>query len=220
MDTALVKPTIYVLSNSIVKKQAVLEVFDRTLYNLQCIHLPAGTLPHTPGGRTKHHPDNLERNSQPVLIQCILNAASKRIDDFYKLFHQKLTGNCLIISIENGIIPIDKHFDKTKPFSYFKWSDICIVNVARFYNNKLSETREDYISNIFVSIDKSYSDPFFDLYYNKNNTEYDTIGKYIAKHAQHLYKLPILHNNWMKTVAGIDRVHQIKNALQCISINI
>lgn len=211
METAPTKPTIYVLSNSIVKKQAVLEVFDRTLYNLQFIHLPAGQ-------GTEPHTDNQERNSQPVLIEGILDAASKRIDEFYKLFHQKLTGNGLIISIENGIIPLDKDFDKTKPFSYFKWSDMCIVNVARFCNNKLSETREDYISNIFVTIDKSYSDPFFQLYYNKNNTEYDTIGKYIAKHAQHLYKLPILHNNWMKTVAGIDRVHQIKNALECIDI--
>jgi hypothetical protein len=211
MNNAFVKPTIYVLSNSIVKKQAVLEVFDRTLYNIHFINLPAGQ-------GTEPHPDHQERSSQPVLIEGILDAVSKRIDEFYKLFHQKLTGNGLIISIENGIIPLDKDFDKTKPFSYFKWSDICIVNVARFCNNKLSEIREDYISNIFVTIDKSYSDPFFQLYYNKNNTEYDTIGKYIAKHAQPLYKLPILHNNWMKTVAGIDRVHQIKNALECIDI--
>jgi hypothetical protein len=194
------KPTLYILSNNIVKKQAVLEVFDRTLYNMHFIHLP----------------DNEERNPQPILIDGVIDAASKRIDEFHKLFHQKLSGNGLIISIENGLISLDKDFDDTKPLSNFTWVDICIVTVARFYDNYLSGHREDYISNKFVKIDKTYSDPFFELYYNNKSSEYNTIGKYIAKHAQHLYKIPILHNNWMKTVADIDRVHQIKTALASI----
>ena len=219
MDSALVKPTIYVLSNSIVKKQSVLEVFDRTLYNIQFIHLPAGH-PHTRRRGAEPSPDNPERNTQPILIDGVIDAASKRIDEFYSLFQQTLSGYCLIISIENGIIPVDKDFDNTKPLWLFKWTDICIVSVARFYNNKLSGQREYHVSNNFINIDKSYSEPFFNLYYNNKYSEYNTIGKYIAKHAQHLYKLPILHNNWMKTVAGIDRVQQIKNALECISMDI
>ena len=204
-------PTIYILSSSLIKKQAVIRCFDYTKYNIQYIKLKQ---------------DNLTQ--QPIFIDGILNASDKRISDFYATLSDKLSTTdspySIVISIENGLIPIDKEYISQpkqnimqRPLSFYKWADICIVSVARYYNTQLCGNREYYISTIKIPIEKSYTEQYFSQFYGISNL-FNTFGKFIANYAQHLYKTPILHNNWMKTLYGIDRVKQITDALQLVTL--
>lgn len=204
-------PTIYILSSSLIKKQAVIRCFDYTKYNIQYVNLTQ---------------DNLTQ--QPILIDGILSASDKRISDFYATLSDKLPNAdspySIVISIENGLIPTDKDYISQpkqnimqRPLSFYKWDDICIVSVARYYNTHLYGNREYYISTIKVPIEKSYTEQYFSNFYDISNS-FNTFGKFIAHYAQHLYKTPILHNNWMKTLYGIDRVEQITNALQLVTL--
>lgn len=201
-------PTIYILSSSLIKKQAVIRCFDYTKYNIQYVNLTQ---------------DNLTQ--QPILIDGILSASDKRISDFYATqLPNADSPYSIVISIENGLIPIDKEYIPQpkqnimqRPLSFYKWADICIVSVARYYNTHLYGNIEYYISTIKVPIEKSYTEQYFSNFYGISNL-FNTFGKFIANYAQHLYKTPILHNNWMKTLNGIDRVEQITDALQLVTL--
>ena len=180
---------IIVLSQSKIKKDAILEVFSNIEYDISFVKIP----------------DNPYRPSQPLFIDGTQDACNNRINE-YLLKYGEIDKDSVIISIENGILAIDTNdpYNILSPQHYeYNWADFCTIGIYKY-----GCERKFVISPCIVHIKKEYSEPYFKSYFGRNK-EIDTLGKYIAKYGGD----NISHNNWMKDVAGIDRVLQIKLGL-------
>lgn len=183
---------IVVLSTSKIKKQAIMEVFLETSYNISFVEVP----------------DNPNRPVQPVFIEGTKYACNQRIEEYIKKYEIKNIGHqTYIISIENGIMPID-NTNGYQPKD-FLWADFCMIGLFDG-NNKTF-----IISPAIIAIDKIYSEPYFEYNYEKKN---ETLGEYIARYYKNNKNDIIPNNNWMKYICGIDRVEQIKLGLDKIKI--
>jgi hypothetical protein len=140
-------------------------------------------------------PENPERASQPIYREGIEKACSQRINEFLRLEEYTLDEDDCILSIENGIIPADS--------DEIHWVDVCIVGVWRRGWIKY------YQSRVEVPLERKYTDAYFGGF----NKEFDTLGKYISYYEKEVTGKEIPHNNWMRCIAGVDRVDQIRDAL-------
>jgi hypothetical protein len=179
------KKNLIILSKSKIKIEAIYDIFDDHFYNLEFIEVP----------------DNIDRKTQPLFIEGTKTACNQRIDEYLKNNQKEYLDKkeSFIISIENGILNMD---EMTNEYKDSLWGDFCIIGVLCDYN-----MRKYFLSPEIIAINKKYSSPYFKFYHDKN-TEIDTLGKYISKIEQ-----DVPHNNWMKHIAGIDRIEQIKLGL-------
>lgn len=184
---------IIVLSQSAIKKKAINDVFGDK-YEIDFVDVP----------------DNLDRESQPLFIDGTKEACNQRINEYFKK-HNKLDQNTLLISIENGIMPVDGDITQSAKFCDRYWCDFCLIGILEHASEAthLMKEREFIISPEMILIDQKYSEIYFSDFYKKN-TSISTLGKYIS----HVSGNVISHNNWMKDVSGIDRVDQIKRGLR------
>jgi hypothetical protein len=74
----------------------------------------------------------------------------------------------------------------------------------------IGNNRNFVISPEIISVEKIYSHPYFKKYYKLGG---ETLGDYISKYYKYEKNEIVSHNNWMKSVCGIDRVNQIKLGL-------
>lgn len=143
---------IAVLSNSQIKKNAILNVFDSNKYNITFFEIK----------------DNPMRETQPLFISGTIKACELRFNEFENQYPDH---NCdTVISIENGIVPI---FDNdNKNYSEMHWCDFCVIGISTKQHKK-------YIfSPVFINIEKLYTQTYFSEIYKKNKI-LDTFGKYI-----------------------------------------
>jgi non-canonical (house-cleaning) NTP pyrophosphatase len=185
------KPLLIVLSQSLIKKKSIIESFHHNSYNYKFVEVP----------------DNPERASQPLFIDGTKIACNQRMNEYIKKFGFAKNKNEYLVSIENGITTVDETENECKDCL---WTDFCIIGIAN-YKNK----REFFISPEMVKIEKIYSKPYFEKCYNQSK-EIDTLGKYIAFYHKENYDEDIPHNNWMKYVYNVDRLHQIKQGLRLL----
>jgi hypothetical protein len=202
MDT---KHHIIVLTKSDIKIKAIEQTFEADKYVLHYVDIP----------------DNINREEQPLFIDGTRTACEQRIEDFLNNFKNNIPleiDDYSIISIENGL-STRLNPANSQQLSNNIWYDFCMVGFINSVKNPLC--REFISSPVMINIEKKYSKPYFEKYYKKNN-EYTTLGKYISSKATPLYYKdePIVHNNWMKSIAGIDRIEQIKRGLQVIRMYI
>lgn len=153
-------------------------------------------------------------------------------------YREDLPADTPVISIENGILSIDGEVIcrgsaaarsssnaamrslsdagllTAEDYSSLHWADFCVIGMARGRDSGVRFV----ISPEIIGIDRSLSGSFFrdvyrKLYNDKGELMFDTLGKYIASEMK--AKMPdIKDNNWMLSVAGIDRVDQIKKGLR------
>jgi hypothetical protein len=103
------KYNLIVLSKSKIKQQAIAEAFPVSLFNDICF---------------VEVPDNPNRPLQPLFIEGTMFACNQRID----LSKNKQNKNEYIISIENGLMPLDKSINKDN-LDDFLWGDFCIIGL-------------------------------------------------------------------------------------------
>jgi len=215
------KQQIIVLSLSEIKVSAMKAIFPEEEFSLIPIEIP----------------HNTDRDPQPIFISGTQEACAHRIKDYYtgvdssgvRYYRHDLPADTPVISIENGILPIDGEVIcrgsaaarslsdagllTAEYYSRLHWADFCVIGMARGRDSGVRFV----ISPEIIGIDRSLSGPFFrdvyrKLYNDKGELMFDTLGKYIASEMK--AKMPdIKDNNWMLSVAGIDRVDQIKKGL-------
>lgn len=207
------KKQIIVLSSSGIKVSAMKAIFPEEEFSIIPIAIP----------------DNPRRDPQPIFISGTQDACAHRIKDYYtgvdssgvRYYRDDLPG-VPVISIENGILPIDGEVIcrgsaaahslsdaglTAEDYSRLHWADFCVIGMARGRDSGVKFV----ISPEIIGIDRSLSEPFFRDFYRES--AFDTLGKYIASEMK--AKIPdIKDNNWMLSVAGIDRVDQIKKGLR------
>lgn len=200
------KQVLVILSESNIKIKAAKECFPSSKYELIFVGVP----------------DNPERKQQPLFLEGTQEACSQRINEFYKVYREEIPyDDFMIISIENGILPINsspsviQDYNKIEDYKDIIWADFCMIGIVEHVADR--KNKKFLISPEIIAIDKIYSEPYFIHHYNKD-TELETLGKYISEYARPLYYVEerIAHNNWMKSIAGIDRVTQIKKGLKQI----
>lgn len=190
MASASSKRHLVLLSTSDIKTNIVKEVFG-SLFELHFVKVP----------------DNPGRPTQPLYISGTKGACSTRFDEYFEKYKlATLPDDTIVISIENGILALD--LDERKPWKELMWADFCVIG---------SVTHGDPSKRIFVIspevivIDQSYSREYFAG--GKTHPKFDTLGKLIATRYNEVHKSKIPDNNWMKTVAQIDRIDQIRKGL-------
>ena len=186
--------SIIVLSQSELKKNAVQNIFPHYEYDITFVNVP----------------DNPNRESQPLFENGTKTACNQRISEFLAT-NPTILENTFILSIENGISIFDISVEEImlRKLADCDWSDICFCGLLA-----PNGTKTFFLSPVIIEIDRKYSGPFFLYHYHNQHSDCDTLGKYIAKHGKTKTHPKIPHNNWMKIIAGIDRVEQIKFGLE------
>lgn len=212
---------IIVLSDSDIKVSSMAAVFPEPAYKIHPVKIP----------------DNPGRAAQPLFISGTIEACRNRIYSYYndvvdegvrpKYMLKDLPHETPVISIENGILPLDGErltvgslaanaaSDKglrSDDLAELMWADFCVIGVS-----KGREVAPSFvISPEIIGIDREDSEPFFRTQHLKAGGV-DTLGKYIASRRNTPGEPPrVAHNNWMAAVAGIDRRDQIQKGLQKI----
>lgn len=212
------KQQIVVLSSSEIKVSAMKAIFTEDMFKIIPIAIP-------------------HRDPQPIFISGTQEACAHRIKDYYTgadssgvpYYRDDLPADTPVVSIENGILSIDGEMIcrgsaaahslsdtglTAEDYGNLHWADFCVIGMARGRDSGVKFV----ISPEIIGIDRSLSEPFFrdvyrKLYDDKGKLIFDTLGKYIASEMK--AKMPdIKDNNWMLSVAGIDRVDQIKKGLK------
>lgn len=146
--------------------------------------------------------DDATRPEQPVGIDGTEQCAWIRVQTFLnnRADTHALKGKRILISVENGIYHDEREH---------RWYDICVVGC---YNTK-TQAYKSVISEMKVPIEDQHKQAYDE--FASTYKEQITFGKYITEFSPEFKNLEpkIPHNNWMKTIAGIDRGDQIKKGI-------
>jgi hypothetical protein len=200
--------TLFILSQSEIKKCAVINVFPQDKYRTIFIKVP----------------DNKDRKSQPINKCGTYLACNQRFSEFCKLESYTqykdiiLSKDTYVISIESGVMNVCEKESDECDF----WCDFCMIGLFSAQPEKsidltlidlpsLNVNKNYFVSPEIIMIDQKYSKPYFEYYYEKNN-DIDTLGKYISK-VESMKGMIVSHDNWMKDIVGIDRCKQIEIGL-------
>jgi len=192
MAAATSKRHLVLLSTSNIKTEIVEEIFG-SLFELHFVKVP----------------DNTDRPTQPLFISGTLDACSTRFDEYFRKYKLvDLPNDTMVISIENGILALD--LEEQKPWEELMWADFCVIGSVTHGD---PSKRTFVISPEVIAINQSYSREYFAK--GKTHPKFDTLGKLIATryNESHRSDGAIPDNNWMKTVAQIDRIDQIRKGL-------
>jgi hypothetical protein len=190
MASASSKRHLVLLSTSDIKTKIISEVFG-SLFELHFVKVP----------------DNPGRPTQPLFIRGTVDACSTRFDEYFEKYKlDELPDDTIVISIENGILSLD--LDELKPWNELMWADFCVIGSVTHGD---PDKRTFVISPEVIAIDQSYSWEYFAK--GETHPEFDTLGKLIATRYNAKNGSSIPDNNWMKTVAQIDRIDQIRKGL-------
>lgn len=187
------KYEIVLLSESNVKQEAV-EKFIQQLFKEKKTTL-----------KTINIPDSPERPEQPIGTKGTYKALELRNKTFFedKMYENicdkdKIT---ILLAIENGIIK-----NKTTKL----WYDICCITLYIVSEGKITRGGT-FMSPIKILINPEQMAKyqlFLQEQIKEKGDRFEmTFGEYITKHYQGETGIP--KNNWMKHLAGIDRVTQI-----------